>query len=144
MMYCLVLILVCALVACAGKSKRTALPVLTLLFTASAVSADTTFTAAWDALPNDSTDYDYVLYVDGTTPPGRELWRGRVAVTAGRMSKTFLFSETGLPILVTSVCAAVRAEHRVTQKTKALSNIVCLPADFTTPGVVTNFSLTAQ
>lgn len=140
----IILILLCTLTACAGKSKRTVLPALTLLFTATATSADVTFTASWDLVQKDSADYDYVLYIDTATPPEKEFWRGRGEIANGRMTKTFLLRETGLPILVAQVCAAVRAEHRTTQQTDALSNVVCMITDDTAPGRVTNFTLTAE
>lgn len=139
------LIVLCALTACAIKTKRAVVPALTLSLAAGAAGADVTFTAAWDLDPKDTAaDYDYVLLVDGTNPPARERWRGRAEVANGRMTKTFLFSETGLPIIVTQICASVRAEHRESKNTNTFSNVVCLLADYTTPSVLTNFTLTAQ
>lgn len=140
----IILILLCTLTACAGKSKRTVLPALTLLLTATATSADVTFTAEWDIDRKDSADYDYVLYIDTVTPPEKVFWRGRSEIANGRMKKTFLFSETKFPIVITQLCGSVRAEHRGSTNTNSLSNVVCLPVDYTTPSVVTNFTLTAE
>lgn len=136
------LILVVALLAACTSGTRRALPVLALLFSAHANAA--TFDASWNVLSNDSAAYDYVLVVDSQNPPVREQFRGRTEVVNGRMLHTFDFVSTGLPDTVTQLCAAVRAEHRATQRTNALSTVVCMNVDLATPDIVTGFTFTAR